>query len=118
VKRAFGGGWMDTTQTRWRLNNDTHVRILASSESRYDRQAESMTNQEWEKAIMELRDAQLVTQRIIERQARDWSDRFELLVGRLEVLTSVVEKHEERFDQIVDLFEKFIQGRQSNGHKN
>ena len=36
-----------------------------------------MTNQEWEQGMNELRDAQLATQRLIERNETSWYERFE-----------------------------------------
>ena len=75
-----------------------------------------MKDQDWESKINELRDAQLVTQRLMELNERKWDARFERL-------TSVVERHDNEIAELraamaslIEHIDQFIQGRQSNGH--
>jgi hypothetical protein len=89
-----------------------------------------MPDQEWENKMNELRDSQLVTQRLLER--------LEGTVGQIgehvQVLTSVVLRHENEIAELrsrrksdiselramlaslITNIDRFIQGWQSNGH--
>jgi hypothetical protein len=95
-----------------------------------------MTNQEWEGRMNELRDAQLVTQRLMELNERRWNERFEEMHAGLHVLVSRVDRHDVEIAEfrsgmlefssgmlelraamasLVEHIDRFIQGRQSNG---
>lgn len=82
-----------------------------------------MTNQEWENRMNELRDAQLVTQRLMELNERKWNERFErhdneiaqLRSGTLELSSGVLELRS-AMASLIQHIDRFIQGRQSNGH--
>jgi predicted nucleic acid-binding Zn-ribbon protein len=103
-----------------------------------------MANQEWESRMNELRDSQLVSQRLLERVEQTVRDNSE----QLRALTSVVLRHENDIAELrsrhendihehqvsigahqvsidelrammaslITNIERFIQGRQSNGH--
>jgi hypothetical protein len=89
-----------------------------------------MTNQDWEQRMSELRDAQLVTQRLMERNEKDWNGRFETMISGVQSLVSIVHSHEQRLgnaeDEIAAMraaltsmmqsIDRFIRGQQSNGH--
>jgi hypothetical protein len=96
-----------------------------------------MSDQEWVRKMNELRDAQLVTQRLMELNERKWDARFEEWEARSEewdarfaTLTSVVEAHENRLalaeDSMAELraalsslianMDSFIKGLRHNGH--
>ena len=90
-----------------------------------------MANSEWQEKMNELRDAQLVTQRLMEVNERRWNERFEKHDGMIAKHDEAIAKHDEaiaKHDEALArmeaamyrLFEhidQFIQGKQSNGHE-
>jgi hypothetical protein len=85
-----------------------------------------MSDQEWDRKMNELRDSQLVTQRLLDQLEVKMDDTNE----QVRALTSVVLQHESRFDKhddemaeiraalasLISNIDRFIQGRQANGH--
>ena len=97
-----------------------------------------MANSEWQEKMNELRDAQLVTQRLMEVNERRWNERFEKHDAMIAKHNEAIAKHDEaiaKHDEAIAkhdealarmeaamyrLFEhidQFIQGKQSNGHE-
>ncbi|MBI2818229.1 MAG: hypothetical protein HYX72_14940 [Acidobacteria bacterium] len=79
-----------------------------------------MKNQDWESKINELRDAQLVKQRLIELNERRWNERFErnehIWNQRFERHDNEIAELRATMASLIEHVDRFIQGRQSNGH--
>ncbi len=82
-----------------------------------------MSDHEWVGRLNELRDAQLVTQRLIELNERNWERRFEQLTDTVNHIASAVIQladaqriTQASLDSLIGNIDRFIQGRQGNGH--
>jgi hypothetical protein len=80
-----------------------------------------MANSEWQVKMNELRDAQLVTQRLMELNERRWNERFEHMhaenTARFAQHEEAISRLEAAMYRLFEHIDQFIQGKQSNGHE-
>lgn len=84
-----------------------------------------MTYEEMEKSLQELRDAQLVHIRLLDRHEREWNECFARSEERLARSERIVESHENGIAEfraamvkLFDRMDRFIQGlERENGHQ-
>jgi hypothetical protein len=96
---------------------------LAIVRGSVQQESDLMTNQEWEERLNDLRDAQVVTQRLMELNERNWERRFEQLTDTVDDIASAVVQladaqriTQASLDSLIGNIDRFIQGRQGNGH--
>ena len=69
-----------------------------------------MANEEWASKMDELRDAQLVTQRLMDRHEREWNERFARLEAKVESHEDGIAEMRAAMSSLFKRMDRFIQG--------